>query len=116
MNIGVFKFSEVSSSLTMTLKEINSRERIVLFSSLVLVFIVFASSLYLYYTPPVQVLEAKVFDTYQTNGITHVWTYGAGKIRLYGLYDIEIDETYRIMYQSRSRNNAEIVLSVEKIS
>jgi hypothetical protein len=100
----------------MQFSEMDSKERMVLVASLFLVLIVFASSAYMYLNPPIQVVEAKVFDTYQKNGITHVWTYGAGKIRLYGLYDIEIGETYRITYQSRSRNNAEIVLSVDKIS
>ena len=40
---------------------------------------------------------------------------GEGKLTLHGQYDIEIGATYRITYQSRSRDNAEIVLSVEKI-
>ncbi len=96
--------------------EMDSKERVALLASLFLVLIVFASSVYLYLNPPVQVLEAEVFDTYQKNGVTHVWTYGAGKLRLNGLYDIEVGEVYRITYQSRSRNNAEIILSVEKIS
>lgn len=102
--------------LTMQFSEMDSKERGVLFAALFLVLIVFGSSVYLYLNPPVQVIEVKVFDTYQKNDVTHIWTYGAGKIRLTGLYDIEIDETYRITYQSRSRNNAEIVLNVEKIS
>ena len=100
----------------MKLGEMDNKERIVLIGSLFLLVVVFASSFYLYMNPPVQVLEAKVFHTYQKDGITHVWTYGEGKIRLTGLFDIELDETYRITYQSRSRNNAEIVLSVEKIN
>ena len=100
----------------MKLSELDGRERVVLLGSMLLLVIVFASAFYFYLNPPVQVLEAKVFDTYQKNGVTHISTYGAGKIRLTGLYDIEIDATYRIKYQSRSRNNAEIVISVEKIS
>jgi len=102
--------------LTMQFSEMDSKERGVLFASLFLALIVFGSATYLYLNPPVQVIEVKIFDTYQKNDITTIWTYGAGKLRLYGLYDIEIDETYRITYQSRSRNNAEIVLNVEKIS
>lgn len=111
----MFKFSKVSDSLTMKLEEMDSKERVVLFSSLFLLLIVFSSSLYLYINPPVQVLEAKIFESYQTDEYTHIWTYGEGKLRLNGLYDIEIDATYRITYQSRSRNKAEIVLSIEKI-
>jgi len=99
----------------MKLGEMDNRERIVLVASLFLIVVVFASSFYLYLNPPVQVLEVKVFHTYQTEGVTSVWTYGAGKIKLTGLFDIEVDATYRITYQSRSRNRAEIVLSVEKI-
>ena len=99
----------------MKLGERDSRERIVLIASLFLIVVVFASSFYLYLNPPVQVLEAKVFHTYQKEGLTTIWTYGEGKIKLNGLYDIEADATYRITYQSRSRNRAEIVLSVEKI-
>ena len=100
----------------MILGEMDNRERIVLIASLFLIVVLFASSFYLYLNPPIQVLEAKVFYTYQKDGITTVWTYGAGKIKLTGLFDIEVDATYRITYQSRSRNRAEIVLSVEKIS
>ena len=100
----------------MKLIELDGKERVVLLGSMLLLVIVFASAFYIYLNPPVQVLEAKVFDTFQKNGVTHIFTYGAGKIRLTGLYDIEIDATYRIKYQSRSRNNAEIVISVEKIS
>jgi hypothetical protein len=100
----------------MKLGELDSKERIVLLGSMFLLVVVFASSFYLYLNPPVQVLEARIFDVYQKEGVTHILTYGAGKIRLTGLYDIEIGATYRITYQSRSRNNAEIVLSVEKIS
>jgi len=99
----------------MKLGEMDNRERIVLTASLFLIVVVFASSFYLYLNPPIQVLEAKVFHTYQKEGVTSVWTYGAGKIKLTGLFDIEVDATYRITYQSRSRNRAEIVLSVEKI-
>ena len=99
----------------MKLSEMDNRERLVLLASIFLAALVFASSMYIYLNPPVQVIEVKVFDTYQKGDVTHVWTYGAGKIRLNGLYDIEIDSTYRITFQSRSRNNAEIVLSVEKL-
>ena len=99
----------------MKLNEMDNRERIVLVTSIFLAALVFASSFYIYLNPPVQVIEVKVFDTYQKNDVTHIWTYSAGKIRLNGLYDIEVGSTYRITYQSRSRNNAEIVLNVEMI-
>ena len=100
----------------MKLGELDSKERIVLLGSLLLVVLVFASSAYMYFNPPVKVLEAKVFDVYELNGNTFILTYGEGKIKLKGLYDIEIDETYRITYQSRKRNFASIVISIEKIS
>jgi hypothetical protein len=99
----------------MKLSELDNKERIVLSGSIFLVVIVFASSLYMYLNPPVQVIEIRVFNSYQKEGVTHVWTYGAGKIKLTGLYDMEAGSTYRVTYQSRSRNRAEIVLDVEKI-
>ena len=100
----------------MKIGEMDGKERIVLLGSIVLVVLVFTSSLYLYFNPPVQVLEAKIFDVYEQNGKTFILTYGEGKIKLNGIYDIEIDESYRITYQSRQRNFANIVISIEKIS
>ena len=100
----------------MKLSEIDNKERIILLASMLFVVLVFASSLYLYLNPPVKVVEVRIFDAYQKDGVTHIFTYGNGKIRLNGLYDVEIGSTYRITYQSRSRNNAETVLNVEKIS
>jgi hypothetical protein len=100
----------------MKLSEIDNKERIVLLASILFVVLVFASSLYLYFNPPVKVLEAKVFDVYQSNGNTFILTYGAGKLKLDGLYDIEIGATYRITYQSTHRNLATNVISIDKIS
>ena len=105
----------MADGYSMKLLELEGKERLVFLFSLFLVVIVFAFSLYTYVNPPVKVLEAEVFDTYQTNGKTVIWTQGEGKLTLHGQYDIEIGATYRITYQSRSRDNAEIVLSVEKI-
>jgi len=99
----------------MMLSKLDNKERIVFLGSIFLIVVVFASSFYIYLNPPVQVIEVKVFNTYQKEGVTHIWTYGAGKIKLTGLYDIEVESTYRITFQSRSRNSAEIVLDVEKI-
>jgi hypothetical protein len=100
----------------MKLGELESKERIILLGSIFIVVLVFASSTYLYLNPPVQVIEAKIFDVYESNGNTFILTYGEGKIKLKGIYEIEIDETYRITYQSRKRNFATIVISIEKIS
>lgn len=96
--------------------DMDKKERFFFLSSLFLVAIVFASSVYLYINPPVQVLETRVFDAFESNGKTVIWTYGNGKLTLDKVYDIEVGESYRITYQSRSRNNAEIVLNIEKIS
>jgi hypothetical protein len=100
----------------MKLGEMKSRERLVVLISIVLVVIVFASSAYLYINPPVRVFEAKVFDVYEQNGNTFILTYGEGKIKLNGIHEIEVDATYRITYQSRRRNFADIIISIEKIS
>lgn len=99
----------------MQLGEMESKERAVFLASLLLVGIVFASAVYLYLNPPVQVLEAKVFDVYESNGKTFILTYGEGKFKLEGSYDIEVDAFYRIMYQSRKRNLAYNIISIEKI-
>jgi hypothetical protein len=100
----------------MQFSEMDSKERVVLLASMFLVLIVFASSAYLYLNPPVQVLEAKVFDVYELNGNTLILTYGEGKLKLRGIHDIEVDATYKITYQSRNRNFADIIISIEKLS
>jgi len=100
----------------MKIGDMGKKEQAVFLASLLLVGVVFASSLYLYVNPPIHVLEAKIFYTYQKDGVTHVWTYGAGKLKLKGLYEFELDETYRITYRSRNRNTADIIISIEKIS
>ena len=100
----------------MKLSEIDNKERIILIASMLFVVLVFASSLYIYFNPPVTVLETKIFDVYQGNGNTLILTYGEGKLKLNGVYDIEIGATYRITYQSSQRNLATNVISVEKIS
>ena len=100
----------------MKLNKLDNTERIVLVASIFLAALVFASSAYLHFNPPVQVLEVKVFDVYESNGKTFILTYGEGKIKLNGIYDIEVGATYRITYQSRQRYVANIVIDIEKIS
>ena len=102
--------------LTMQFSEMDTKERFALLASLFLVLVVFGSSVYLYLNPPVQVFEAKVFDVYEQNGKTFILSYGEGKLKLNGIHDIEIDEIYRITYQSRKRNFADVIISIEKIS
>ena len=75
----------------MKLPDMNNNEKLVLIASISLAAIVFASSVYIYLNPSVQVFEAKVFDTYVSNGKTYILTYGEGKIKLNGIYDIEIE-------------------------
>lgn len=100
----------------MSLSEMDGKERMALVAGLVLVTIVFASSAYIYLNPPVMVWEGKVFDTYENDrGVTYILSYGEGKIKLPGSHDIELDATYRITYQSRTRNFATILISIEKI-
>ena len=100
----------------MKLPDMNNNEKLVLIASISLAAIVFASSVYIYLNPSVQVFEAKVFDTYVSNGKTYILTYGEGKIKLNGIYDIEIGATYRITYQSRQRYVATVLINIEKIS
>ncbi len=100
----------------MNLSEMDGKERMALIGGLTLVFIVFASSAYVYLNPPVQVWEGKVFDTWESGGgNTYILSYGEGKLKLPGSHDFELDTTYRITYQSRSRNTASIIHSIEKI-
>lgn len=94
----------------------DGKERIGLLVGLALVVFVFASSAYVYMNPPVQVWEGRVFDVYESNnGDTFILSYGEGKIKLLGIHDIELDVTYRITYQSRTRNFASVIISIEKI-
>ena len=100
----------------MNRSEMDGKERIALLAVLVLVGVVFISSTYIYLNPPVQVWEGKVFDVWETDGgVTFILSYGEGKIKLPGSHDIELDATYRITYQSRSRNVASVIISIEKI-
>ena len=100
----------------MNLNEMDGIERAALIGGLLLVGIVFASSAYVYLNPPVQVWEGRVFDTWEgTSGNTHILSYGEGKMKLPGIHDIELDATYKITYQSRARNVASIIISIEKI-
>ena len=100
----------------MNLIEMDGKERIVLMTGLVLVGVVFISSAYIYLNPPVLVWEGTVFDVSESkNGYTFILSYGEGKIKLPGSHDIEIDATYKITYQSRSRNVASVLISIEKI-
>ncbi len=100
----------------MSLSGMDGKERMALVAGLVLVAIVFASSAYTYLNPPVLVWEGKVFDVWETEGgNTNILSYGEGKIKLPGSHNIELDATYRITYQSRTRNVASIIISIEKI-
>ncbi len=100
----------------MNLSEMDGKERAALLGSLLLVGIVFASSAYVYLNPPVQVWEGKVFDVWESSGgNTFILSYGEGKMKLPGSHDLELDSTYRITYQSRARNTASIIISIEKI-
>ena len=100
----------------MSLSEMDGKQRIALIAGLVLVTIVFASSAYTYLNPPVRVWEGKVFDVWESSGgNTNILSYGEGKIKLPGSHEIELDATYRITYQSRQRNLASIIISIEKL-
>ena len=100
----------------MNLNEMDGKEKAALIGGLLLVGIVFASSAYIYFNPPVQVWVGKVFDVWETSGgYTMILSYGEGKMKLPGSHDIELDATYRITYQSRARNTASILISIEKI-
>ncbi|MBN2334877.1 hypothetical protein JXL21_04915 [Candidatus Bathyarchaeota archaeon] len=102
----------------MNLGEMDGRERAALLGALLLVAAVFLVASYNYLNPPKQVWEAKVFETFVSgdNETTIVFSYGVGKLKFKGLYDFELDETYRVTYRSRNRNWAEFDISIEKIS
>jgi hypothetical protein len=100
----------------MNLREMDGKERIALIAGLILVSVVFVSSAYIYLNPPVMVWEGKVFDVWETDkSVTFILSYGEGKIKLPGSHDIELDATYKITYQSRTRNVATVIISIEKI-
>jgi len=100
----------------MSLSEMDGKQRTALVAGLVLVAIVFASSAYTYLNPPVRVWEGRVFDVWENEGgNTFILSYGEGKIKLPGSHEIELDAIYRITYQSRQRNLASIIISIEKI-
>ena len=102
----------------MKLGEMDGRERAALLGALLLVAAVFLVASYSYLNPPVQVWEAKVFETFVSgdNATTIVFSYGEGKLKFRGIYDFELDETYKVTYRSRNRNMADVIISIEKIS
>ena len=99
----------------MVFDDLDNKERIVLFSSIFLLVAIFGYSVYYYYNPPVRVLEAKVFDVFQGEDTTSIWTYGHDRITLKGVHDIEIGATYRITYRGRRTTLADVLISIEKI-
>ena len=64
----------------MTLNTMDGKEKAALIGGLLLVGIVFASSAYVYFNPPIQVWEGRVFDTWEgTSGNTNILSYGEGR-------------------------------------
>jgi hypothetical protein len=94
----------------------DQKERNVLYFSLLLVAVVFSVSLYDYFFPREQIWEAKVFEVFHNEGKTTIYSYGNGKLKIIGNYDIELDAIYRITFKSRKRNTAEFDIRVEKLS
>ena len=100
----------------MSFSDMDGRERAVLLVALGLVAVVFLVSAYSYLNPPERMWEAKVFEVFHEGGNTVVYSYGNGKMKLMGSYELEVDQTYRVYYRSRTRNVAEFDIRVEKIS
>ena len=102
----------------MKLGEMDTGERNALLAALALVAVVFLVASYSYLNPPERVWEAKVFQSFVSsdNETTVVFSYGSGKLKIRGLYELEEGETYRVYYRSRSRNWAEFDIRIEKIS
>jgi len=95
---------------------LDRKERAALLVSLGLVVVVFASALFSYLTPPLQVWEVEVFQVFHEGDSTIVYSNGNGKLKLAGVYEFEVGETYRVTYRSRTRNAAEFDILVEKVS
>ena len=95
---------------------LDRKERAALLVSLGLVVVVFASALFSYLPPPLQVWEVEVFQVFHEGDSTIVYSNGNGKLKLAGVYEFEVGETYRVTYRSRTRNAAEFDILVEKIS
>ena len=100
----------------MSFSGMDSREKVVFLTAVGLVAVVFLAASYNYLNPPEQVWEAKVFQVFQERGRTVIYSYGNGKLKLNGVYEIEVGETYRVYYRTRTRNAAEFDVRVEKIS
>jgi len=100
----------------MSLGGLGGKERTALLVSLGLVGLVFASAVFSYLNPPLQVWEVEVFQVFHEGDSTIVYSDGNGKLKLAGVYEFEVGETYRVTYKSRTRNAAEFDILVEKIS
>jgi hypothetical protein len=100
----------------MPFNRLDQKERTVLYLSLLLVVAVFSVSIYDYFFPREQVWEAKVFEVFHNEGKTTIYSYGNGKLKIIGDYDIELDAIYRITFRSRKRNTAEFDIHIEKLS
>jgi hypothetical protein len=99
----------------MSFTGLDRMERAALLVSLGLVAVVFAAATYGYLNPPTQVWEARVFQVFHEGGNTVVYSYGEGKLKITGDYDIEPGETIRVTFRTHSRNAAEFDITVEKI-
>ena len=100
----------------MGFRDIDQKERIVLFGSIIVLVAIFGYSVYYYYNPPIRVLEARVFDVIQGEENTQIWTYGHDRITLKGIHDIELEAVYRITYRGRTPRFTDVLISIEKIS
>lgn len=99
----------------MVFDDLDNKERIVLISSIFLLLAIVGYSVYYYYNPPLRVVETKVFDVFQGEENTLIWTYGHDRITLKGIHDIEIGATYRITYRGRRTTFTDVLISIEKI-
>ena len=104
-------------SCSMGFNSIEGKEKGVLIFSVLLVTAVFSIAIYHYIFPEEQVWEATIFEVIKKEDHTILSSYGKGYIKLRTTeHDFEEGETYRIVYVSRNRNWADVVISVEKIS
>lgn len=100
----------------MTFQHLEQKERIIVLASVGLVVLVFMIGVYNYVNPPQSTWEGKVWKVEVSGDSTIISSYGNGRIRLNGVYNLEEEATYRISYRSRSRGYAQFDIEIEKIS
>jgi hypothetical protein len=98
----------------MELRKIGDRETIALVASLALVLFVFSFSAYHNLVPKQKTWESEIFETWTSNGRTHIRGYEVNRLVLDGEYELDVGSNYRITYIQQGKKITE-VLSIEEL-